>query len=143
MKKFEFSLKKLQRYKQQILDREKGILAGLQKTKQQLEQQIEELERFRAEKTQQLNDKQKKGMSSAELAGYRFFQDNIRHQIAGLQQQLKELQVQLDAQIEIVMKASQEMKSIDKQEEKPLEEYKLEVSRAQSEEISEFITMKL
>ena len=43
MKKFEFSLKKLQRYKQQILDREKGILAGLQKTKQQLEQQIEEL----------------------------------------------------------------------------------------------------
>ena len=143
MKKFEFSLKKLQRYKQQILDREKGILAGLQKTKQQLEQQIEELERFRAEKTQQLNDKQKKGMSSAELAGYRFCQDNIRHQIAGLQQQLKELQVQLDAQIEIVMKASQEMKSIDKLEEKQLEEYKLEVSRAQSEEISEFITMKL
>ena len=82
-------------------------------------------------------------MSSAELAGYRFFQDNIRHQIAGLQQQLKELQVQLDAQIEIVMKASQEMKSIDKLEEKQLEEYKLEVSRAQSEEISEFITMKL
>lgn len=49
----------------------------------------------------------------------------------------------MDAQIEIVMKASQEMKSIDKLEEKQLEEYKLEVSRAQSEEISEFITMKL
>ena len=41
----------------------------------------------------------------------------------------------------IVMQASQEVKSIDKLEEKQLEEYQLEASRAENEERMEMLTM--
>lgn len=143
MKKFEFSLSKMQRYKRQILDKEKGILASLQKTKQDMEDEIVQLEQFLLQRMDELNQRQKTGISAAELSGYRFFQENIQKQIADLNKRLRELQVQLDAQIEIVMKASQELKSIDKLEEKQREEYQQEVARAESEEIAEFITMKL
>lgn len=133
----------MQRYKRQILDKEKGILASLQKTKQDMEDEIAGLEQFLLQRLDELNQRQKTGISAAELSGYRFFQENIQKQIADLNKRLQELQVQVDAQIEIVMKASQELKSIDKLEEKQREEYQQEVARAESEEIAEFITMKM
>ena len=108
-----------------------------------MEDEIVQLEQFLLQRMDELNQRQKTGISAAELSGYRFFQENIQKQIADLNKRLRELQVQLDAQIEIVMKASQELKSIDKLEEKQREEYQQEVARAESEEIAEFITMKL
>lgn len=143
MKKFEFSLTKMQRYKKQILDKEKGVLAALQRKRAEIEQQILELQQFEAKQNAELHQKQKQGMSSAQLAGYRFFCENIRMQIEDLNHQMEQLQKQVDAQIQIVTKASQELKSIDKLEEKQLEEYRLEVMRAENEEITEFITMGL
>ncbi len=143
MKKFEFSLTKMQRYKKQILDKEKGVLAELQRKKAEIEQTILELQQFEAQQSQKLHQQQTKGMASAQLAGYRFFAENIRLQIEDLNQQLIQLQQQVEAQIQVVTKASQELKSIDKLEEKQLEEYRLEVMRAENEEITEFITMGL
>ena len=48
---------------------------------------------------------------------------------------------ELEEQRKIVMQASQEVKSIDKLEEKQLEEYQLEASRAENEERMEMLTM--
>ena len=143
VKKFEFSLTKMQRYKKQILDKEKGVLAVLQRKRNEIEQEILKLQQFEAKQSAELIEKQKKGMSSSQLAGYRFFCENIRMQIDDLKHQLEQLQKQVDAQIQVVTKASQELKSIDKLEEKQLEEYRLEVMRAENEEITEFITMGL
>lgn len=143
MKKFEFSLKKMQHYKKQILDKEKGILGALQKQRMDVEQEIENLKQFAAKQTRELHEMQKKGMPSSQLVQYRFFAENIQMQIVGLKKQLEQLQAQVEAQIVVVTKASQELKSIDKLEEKQLEEYRLEVARAENEEITEFITMGL
>ena len=49
--------------------------------------------------------------------------------------------LELEEQRKIVMQASQEVKSIDKLEEKQLEEYQLEASRAENEERMEMLTM--
>ena len=46
MKKFEFSLQKMQRYKQQILDKEKALLAALQNKRDRIQNQITGLEAF-------------------------------------------------------------------------------------------------
>ena len=46
MKKFEFSLQKMQRYKQQILDKEKALLAALQSKRDKIKAEIEDLELF-------------------------------------------------------------------------------------------------
>ena len=123
MKKFEFSLQKMQRYKQQILDKEKALLAALQSKRDKIKAEIEDLELFLVEQSRKLQGKQMQGMSAADLAGHNFIVQNTRTRLEALQ-------------------ASQEVKSIDKLEEKKLEEYHLEASRAENEERMEMLTMK-
>ena len=123
MKKFEFSLQKMQRYKQQILDKEKALLAALQSKRDKIKAEIEDLELFLVEQSRKLQGKQMQGMSAADLAGHNFIVQNTRTRLEALH-------------------ASQEVKSIDKLEEKKLEEYHLEASRAENEERMEMLTMK-
>lgn len=141
MKKFEFSLQKMQRYKQQILDKEKALLAALQNKRDRIQNQIEELEAFLVEQSHALQARQTKGMSAAELAGHNFIVQNTRTRLEDLRVELLNAEKEVEEQRKIVMQASQEVKSIDKLEEKQLEEYQLEASRAENEERMELLTM--
>lgn len=141
MKKFEFSLQKMQRYKQQILDKEKALLAALQNKRDRIQNQIEELEAFLVEQSHELQARQAKGMSAAELAGHNFIVQNTRTRLEDLRLELLNAEKEVEEQRKIVMQASQEVKSIDKLEEKQLEEYQLEASRAENEERMELLTM--
>lgn len=141
MKKFEFSLQKMQRYKQQILDKEKALLAALQNKRDRIQNEIKELEVFLVEQSHQLQEKQKKGMSAAELAGHNFIVQNTRSRLKDLHEELVNAERELEQQRKIVLQASQEVKSIDKLEEKKLEEYQLESARAENEERMEMLTM--
>ncbi len=141
MKKFAFSLERMQRYKKQMVDKEKQILAALQKQKADIIGNIEHLEQFEIQQTHQLQQRQIAGMQAQQLAGYSYFSQNIRTQIASLRNELEQLQPRIDAQIEVVKNVSQELKSIDKLEEKKLEEYQLEVARAENEQLTEYIVM--
>lgn len=141
MKKFEFSLQKMQRYKQQILDKEKALLAALQNKRDRIQNQIAGLEAFLVEQSHKLQARQVKGMSAAELAGHNFIVQNTRTRLEDLRLELLNAEKELEEQRKIVMQASQEVKSIDKLEEKQLEEYQLEASRAENEERMEMLTM--
>lgn len=141
MKKFEFSLQKMQRYKQQILDKEKALLAALQNKRDRIQNQITGLEAFLVEQSHELQARQAKGMNAAELAGHNFIVQNTRTRLEDLRLELLNAEKELEEQRKIVMQASQEVKSIDKLEEKQLEEYQLEASRAENEERMEMLTM--
>lgn len=142
MKKFEFSLQKMQRYKQQILDKEKALLAALQSKRDKIKAEIEDLELFLVEQSRKLQGKQMQGMSAADLAGYNFIVQNTRTRLEALHIELLNAEKEVEEQRKIVLQASQEVKSIDKLEEKKLEEYHLETSRAENEERMEMLTMK-
>ncbi len=142
MKKFEFSLQKMQRYKQQILDKEKALLAALQSKRDKIKAEIEDLELFLVEQSRKLQGKQMQGMSAADLAGYNFIVQNTRTRLEALHIELLNAEKEVEEQRKIVLQASQEVKSIDKLEEKKLEEYHLEASRAENEERMEMLTMK-
>lgn len=142
MKKFEFSLQKMQRYKQQILDKEKALLAALQSKRDKIKAEIEHLELFLVEQSRKLQGKQMQGMSAADLAGHNFIVQNTRTRLEALHIELLNAEKEVEEQRKIVLQASQEVKSIDKLEEKKLEEYHLEASRAENEERMEMLTMK-
>lgn len=84
MKKFEFSLQKMQRYKQQILDKEKALLAALQSKRDKIKAEIEDLELFLVEQSRKLQGKQMQGMSAADLAGHNFIVQNTRTRLEAL-----------------------------------------------------------
>ncbi len=142
MKKFEFSLQKMQRYKQQILDKEKALLAALQSKRDKIKAEIEDLELFLVEQSRKLQGKQMQGMSAADLTGHNFIVQNTRTRLEALHIELLNAEKEVEEQRKIVLQASQEVKSIDKLEEKKLEEYHLETSRAENEERMEMLTMK-
>lgn len=142
MKKFEFSLQKMQRYKQQILDKEKALLAALQSKRDKIKAEIEDLELFLVEQSRKLQGKQMQGMSAADLTGHNFIVQNTRTRLEALHIELLNAEKEVEEQRKIVLQASQEVKSIDKLEEKKLEEYHLEASRAENEERMEMLTMK-
>ena len=82
------------------------------------------------------------GMSAADLAGHNFIVQNTRTRLEALHIELLNAEKEVEEQRKIVLQASQEVKSIDKLEEKKLEEYHLETSRAENEERMEMLTMK-
>lgn len=82
------------------------------------------------------------GMSAADLAGHNFIVQNTRTRLEALHIELLNAEKEVEEQRKIVLQASQEVKSIDKLEEKKLEEYHLEASRAENEERMEMLTMK-
>ena len=131
----------MQRYKQQFLDKEKVLLATVQNKRDRIQNQTAGLEAFLVEQSHGLQARQAKGVSATELAGHNFIVQNTRTRLEDLRLELLNAEKELEEQRKIVMQASQEVKSIDKLEEKQLEEYQLEASRAENEERMEMLTM--
>lgn len=143
MKQFRFSLERIQRYKQQLLDAEKNQLAALQQQMADLDANIERLRRDRAGRLAELQRRQAEGLFAAELQKERFLLENAQIQIHQLSDERVTLQKKIDRQMERVVAASRETKSIDKLEEKQREEYRQAETRERNEEISELIMLGL
>lgn len=141
MKPFHFSLEKMQHYRQQLLDTEKDKLAALQNRRNELEYQMSQLERFEQEQNHELCHRQKVGMQAVELTYYSFFAQNIQTQKKEVRAQMAAIQQKIDQQVQVVTKASQGMKSLEKLKEKQLEEYQRDEARERTEQITELIAM--
>lgn len=143
MKRFQFSLERIQRYKQQLLDLEKSKLAALQRQLIELDENISRLIQDRSRRLAELQRQQIKGILAEELSKKRFFLENEQMQIRQLTLERENLQKQINQQIEKVVAASRETKSIDKLEEKQRMEYQQAEARERNEEISELIILRL
>ena len=141
MKSFQFSLARMRSYKEQVLEKEKTTLRHLQAEKAKIETDIENLENHRKEREQEFKES-KNGLMASELMLYKFHAENTRLQLNNLYEELKRAEARVDAQIKVVVSASQEVSGLDKLEEKQLEEYRYLEAKELQEEILEMVAKK-
>ncbi len=141
MKSFQFSLARMRSYKEQVLEKEKTTLRHLQAEKTKIETDIENLENHRKEREQEFKES-KNGLMASELMLYKFHAENTRLQLNNLYEELKRAEARVDAQIKVVVSASQEVSGLDKLEEKQLEEYRYLEAKELQEEILEMVAKK-
>ncbi len=143
MKKFDFTLEKMLKFKEQILDKEKGALGQLQLQKNALEAKIESHEADLAAQEQALLEIVTKGATIVALNLHRFQIHNIKEQITDLTRQLEELLPRIEEQRSLVIAASQEVSSLEKLKEKQLEDYTKQQQKVEEGTIAEFVTMSV
>lgn len=141
MKSFQFSLAKMRSYKEQVLEKEKTTLRQLQAEKTKIETDIENLENHRKAREQEFKES-KNGLMASELMLYKFYAENTRLQLNNLYEELRRAEARVEAQIKVVVAASQEVSGLDKLEEKQLEEYKYLEAKELQEEILEMVAKK-
>ena len=73
---------------------------------------------------------------------YKFYSENTRLQLNNLYEELKRAEARVEAQIKVVVAASQEVSGLDKLEEKQLEEYRYLEAKEMQEEILEMVAKK-
>ena len=140
MKQFEFSLERIRNYKMQMLEKEKKTLASLKLKRDEIAQKIYSMEKFRDEKTLQVQQKQIEGVSMRELVSLNYLIESTRKQIQVLQVELYKAEEIVEAQRKIVLSIYQEKTGMDKLEEKQTEEYRLLEAKAAESEIMQAIS---
>ena len=143
MKRFVFSLERMQNYKQQVLNREKSTLRRLRQQRDAIEDRISGLQQYCRQKNLELQDKQKLGMSAAELNAYGYLMENARRQLESSRAELAQAEAEVERQRKIVLTATQEVSGLGKLEEKQLEAYRLETARDNEQQISEQVSIRL
>lgn len=139
MKQFRFSLERMRTYKGQLLDREKSALRVLQQRKNEIESRLARIIEFKEEKNRELIEKQMRGINAQEMDVYRLYIENARLQIRQLEAELRIASGEVERQLAIVVKASQEVSGLDKLEEKQLREHQKLEAKEQERTISELL----
>lgn len=139
MQDFKFTLERMQRYKVQLLDREKDTLAGLRAHLADIDAQIQGLDDYLDLKNAELQHRQREGLPTADLDAYRFYIENTRLQRRQLCAERDSARAEVDRQTQVVLAAAREVNSLDKLEEKQHEEYRYEEGRENRLEIGEYV----
>ena len=143
MKPFAFSLNRIRDYRTQILDTEKNKLMELYKRLYDIEDKIELSRSFLHTKQAEMQEKQLKGLTMRELEECKFYLDNTRKQLDALEEERIQVSVEVENQRLIVVKCSQEVSSLDKLEEKQLEDYHYMEARDNEKNIMEQVIHSL
>lgn len=142
MKRFEFSLKKLLSYKQQILKREKNDLANLRKQQQILLDErkatIEKSQMKNRELIQRINQ----GLSPQQIAFHKQFLSSLNQQVILITGRLENLEGQIQKQLGVIIEITKEIDSLEKLEKKQLEEYTKKEIKVNELFIEEFVSHK-
>lgn len=135
MKAFKFSLNRVRNFKGQVLNKEKKVLSALQSRRDEIENRILALEKYRDETILTLRSKQEKGASLNELSSLNYLIDNARMQIKEALVELKKAEEEIEKQRQVVLAIYQEKTGMDKLEEKQAEEYRLLEAKSNENEI--------
>lgn len=143
MQKFHFSLERMKRYKDEILDKEKNTLMRMRRERDRLDDKIATLLRQYGEVNTEMVQKTQDGISVPEMRSYRFQLENIHRQVKELEMEKERAEIRIERQLHIVLAASQEVAGLGKLKEKQLEEYRQMEAKAEELMISEFVSTKL
>lgn len=140
MKRFEFSLNKLLNYKQQVLKREKNDLANLRKQQQLAIDEKKQLIQKLKDADDEFVLTSNKGMSAQHMVLAKSYINSISEQIRSLDRLIHILESQIEKQLGVVVEATKEVSSLEKLEEKQLEDYKKAVQKAEETFIGEYVS---
>ena len=142
MKKFRFSLEKMLRYQDSLLDEEKNKLAELRAIKNEIDQKIESDENQLAALNDERMEKSARGMSILEMRGYNYSIETVTRLIKALKIEQEKAEVKVQAQLARVLAQQREVSGLERLREKQLEEYQQAAQKEHDLIIAEMVAAK-
>ena len=140
MKKFTFTLQKLKDFRGQELDRQKNTLAVLQGDLKRIEEtQAELLEKVEIQ-SRELEQVCSRGAAAYDIAVRKRYIVTLQQEIHLKEQQAVLKQQEIEKQLSVVVEATKDVKTLEKLEEKQLEEYKHYAGKENEQFIEEFVS---
>ena len=140
MKKFRFSLQKLMDFREQELDRQKNALSLLQADLKRIDESREDLIKKLSEQEEQLERVYKMGSTAMDISMRKRYIVTLQQEIHIREQQAEEMISEIEKQLSVVVDATKDVKTLEKLEEKQLEEYKHAVGKENEQFIEEFVS---
>lgn len=140
MKKFQFSLQKLMDFREQELDRQKNTLSMLQADLRRIQEAREILLDKVDEQSEQLERVCRLGSSASDIAMRKRYIVTLQQEIHLKEQQALQKQQEIEQQLGIVVEATKDVKTLEKLEEKQLEEYNHQAGKENEQFIEEFVS---
>lgn len=140
MKKFHFSLQKLKDFREQELERQKNALSLLQADLKRIEEARELLIDKVAEQSDQLERVYRLGSTASDIAMRKRYIVTLQQEIHIKEQQAAEKQAEIEQQLSVVVEATKDVKTLEKLEEKQLEEYNHAAAKENEQFIEEFVS---
>lgn len=140
MKKFQFTLQKLMDFREQELDRQKNTLSALRGELVKIEEAAAELRRKVYSESEELERVCTSGAQAYEISMRKRYIVTLQQEIHLKEQQAVEKQAEIEKQLGIVVEATKDVKTLEKLEEKQLEEYKALETKENEQFIEEFVS---
>lgn len=140
MKKFQFSLQKLMDFREQELDRQKNTLSMLQADLRLIQEAREVLLDKVDEQSEQLERVCRLGSSASDIAMRKRYIVTLQQEIHLKEQQALQKQQEIEQQLGVVVEATKDVKTLEKLEEKQLEEYNHQAGKENEQFIEEFVS---
>lgn len=142
MKKFSFSLQNVLDFKNQYLDSAKNEYSSAMADVTKQQEVIMRLEDMYARTNNEYNEKKSEGLGISDMLRYDSYLQRITAEIEGEIVKLHELEEILEEKFNIMVKAKQEVASLDKLREKRYDAYNYEMQKQEELLIEEFVSNK-
>mgnify|MGYP002445240077 FL=1 len=140
MKRFQFTLQKLMDFRQQELDRQKNSLSALQADLQRMHQEKEELIRQVEQSSEELDIVCRQGAQAYEISVRKRYIVSLQQEIHAHEFSISMKQEEVNKQLGVVVEATKDVRTLEKLEEKQLEEYKAAATKENEQFIEEFVS---
>ena len=143
MKKFSFSLQNVLDYKNQYLDETKNEYASAAADVNKQQEAVMELENMYAATNNEYNEKKSEGIGISDMLRYDTYLQRLEAEIKREMKVLRELEEILEEKFNAMVKAKQEVASLDKLREKRYSAYAYRVQKQEELLIEEFVSNKI
>ncbi|MGN1109939.1 MAG: flagellar export protein FliJ [Oscillospiraceae bacterium] len=140
MKKFQFTLQKLMDFRQQELDRQKNTLSVLQAELQRIYEEKDELIRKVEEFSAELEEVCRSGAQAYEISVRKRYIVSLQQEIHARELSAAQKQEEINRQLGVVVEATKDVRTLEKLEEKQLEDYKAAAVKENEQFIEEFVS---
>ena len=140
MKRFQFTLQKLMDFRQQELDRQKNSLSALQADLQRMHQEKEELIRRVEQSSEELDVVCRQGAQAYEISVRKRYIVSLQQEIHAHEFSISMKQEEVNKQLGVVVEATKDVRTLEKLEEKQLEEYQAAATKENEQFIEEFVS---
>ena len=140
MKRFQFTLQKLMDFRQQELDRQKNSLRALQADLLRMHQEKEELIRRVEQSSEELDVVCRQGAQAYEISVRKRYIVSLQQEIHAHEFSISMKQEEVNKQLGVVVEATKDVRTLEKLEEKQLEEYKAAATKENEQFIEEFVS---
>jgi len=140
LKKFKFSLDKLQNYKEQILESEKNTLGILRSELHALNSELDGLISLINLKSDELAHMMIRSVTPTDFAASKRFITFKQQEVHTLRRAITLKEEEIERQLEVVIGTTKEVNTLEKLEERQLEEYKYAALKEDELFIEEFVS---